>query len=264
MFRTRNFFGVKRVEENAVGIWLLHGNTVHGVQVKDPATHDVPTLYFKRSSGAGLVLTNYPRPVQSAQAQGLRVGIVGLGAGTLAGYGRPGDYFRFYEIDPQVVDLSRAPSPVFTFVKDSPAKIDIVLGDARLSMADEASRGELQKFDVLVLDAFSSDSVPVHLLTKEAMALYLRHLSGPNAVMAFHLTNRSLDLRPVVVGLSIAYNLSMTEVDDSFSRWVLVSPNPQMLGISGVRDHARPVQIGHTIPLWTDEYSNLFEVLATK
>jgi len=262
VFRARNFFGVKRVEEDGSAFWLLHGKIVHGVQLKDPERRDQPTLYYKRSSGVGLLLMNYPRPAQTG-AQGLRVGLVGLGAGALAAYGRAEDYFRFYEIDPQVVALSRAQKPAFTFVKDSPAKIDVIVGDARLSLADEESRGQDQKFDVLVLDAFSGDAIPVHLLTREAMGLYLRHLSGANGVIAFHLTNRSLDLTPVIVGLSHAYNLTVTEVDDSFSKWMLVSANPRMLSLPGLEEHTRPVQTDHTIPLWTDEYSNLFEVLAT-
>ena len=262
VFRSRNFFGVKRVEEDATAYWLLHGKIVHGVQLKDADHRDQPTLYYKRSSGVGLLLTNYPRPAQTG-SEGLRVGLVGLGAGTLAAYGTAGDYFRFYEIDPQVVELSRAQKPAFTFMKDSPAKIDVIIGDARLSLADEAARGQYQKFDVLVLDAFSSDAIPVHLLTREAMALYLRHLSGPRAVMAFHLTNRSLDLSPVIVGLSNAYHLTVTEVDDSFSRWLLVSANPRMLSLPGLAEHTQPVETNGSIPLWTDEYSNLFEVLAT-
>ena len=261
VFLTRNFFGVKRVEEDSAAFWLLHGKIVHGVQLKDPESREQPTLYYRRSSGVGLLLANYPRPAQT-DSGGLRVGIVGLGAGTLAAYGQAGDYFRFYEIDPQVVDLSLAQKPAFTFVKDSPAKIDIITGDARLSLADEASRGQFQKFDVLVLDAFSSDSIPVHLLTREAMGLYLRHLSGPNAVMAFHLTNRSLDLSSVVVGLSHAYTLNATEVDNSYSTWVLVSANPRMLSLPGLQEHTRPIPISDTIPQWTDEYSNVFEVLA--
>jgi hypothetical protein len=262
VFRTRNFFGVKRVGEDPDGFWLLHGNTVHGVQLKDPELRDQPTLYFKRLSGVGLLLMNYPRPAQTG-SQGLRVGVVGLGVGTLASYGSAGDYFRFYEIDPQVVNLSQGQTPAFTFVKDSPAKIDITVGDARLSLAEEATRGEFQKFDILVVDAFSSDAIPVHLLTREAMGLYLRHLSGPNAVMAFHLSNRSLDLRSVVVGITMPYNLFVTEVDDSYSKWVLVSANPQMLSLPGLREHTQRVHIGHAIPLWTDEYSNLFQVLST-
>jgi uncharacterized membrane protein YdcZ (DUF606 family) len=266
VFRARNFFGVKTVKEDAIGFWLVHGNTIHGVQLKDPAVHDEPTLYFKRLSGAGLLLDHYPRSGEvTGRPRNLRVGIVGLGAGTLACYGHAGDYFRFYEIDPQVVAFSVSRPPVFTFVKDSPATIDIVMGDARLSLEEEAAQGHLQKFDALILDAFSSDSVPVHLLTREAMALYLQHLSGPDAVMAFHLTNRSLDLRPVVAGLSREYKLATTEVlQPSSSDWILVSANPQMLSLPAIQEHSRPAQLKKTVPLWTDEYSNLFQVLATR
>lgn len=263
-FRARNFFGVKTIKEDSIALWLLHGNTLHGAQLKDSALRDEPTQYYKRLSGVGLLLDHYPRPMDPAgRPRALRVGVVGLGAGTLASYGHAGDYFRFYEIDPQVAAFSVSSSPVFTFLKDSPATVDIVMGDARLCLAEEAVQGHLQKFDVLVLDAFSSDSVPVHLLTEEAMALYLRHLSGPDAVMAFHLSNRSLDLRPVVAGLSREYNLATTEVvQPSFSEWILVSANPQMLLLPAIQEHSRPIKVNKTIPLWTDEYSNLFQVLA--
>jgi uncharacterized membrane protein YdcZ (DUF606 family) len=260
--RARNFFGVKSVNEDGMATWLVHGNTLHGFQLKDPARRDEPTQYYNRLSGVGLLLENYPRPLNPAgQPRGLRVGVVGLGTGTLAAYGRAGDYFRFYEIDPQVADFSLSSSPVFTFLKDSRASVDVVMGDARLSLADEALHGQLQKFDVLVLDAFSSDSVPVHLLTKEAMALYLRHLSGPDGIIAFHLTNRSLDLRPVVAGLGREYNLAVGQVQEPFSRWVLVSANPQMFSLPGLREYARPLPVSKTVPLWTDEYSNLFQLL---
>jgi uncharacterized membrane protein YdcZ (DUF606 family) len=263
--RARNFFGVKTVNANNIALWLLHGNTIHGVQLKDPAVHDEPTLYYKRLGGAGLLLDHYPRTEDATgRPRNLRIGIVGLGAGTLASYGHSGDYFRFYEIDPQVVVLSASHPPVFTFLQDSPATIDIVLGDARLSLAQEAAQGHLQKFDVLVLDAFSSDSVPVHLLTREAMALYLKHLSGPDAVIAFHLSNRSLDLRPVVAALSSEYKLSTTEVSQSFSHWILISSNPQMLSLPAIRERSRPVELSKTVSLWTDEYSNLFQALATR
>ena len=265
LFRARNFFGVKTIKEDSIGLWLIHGNTVHGVQIKDAALRDEPTLYYKRLSGVALVLDNYPRVDQAnGRPRGLRVGVVGLGAGTLAAYGRSGDYFRFYEIDPQVVDFSLSQSPKFTFLKDSPAVVEVTLGDARLSLAEEAAQGQLQKFDVLVLDAFSSDSVPVHLLTKEAMALYLRHLSGPDGIIAFHLTNRTLDLRPVVAGLSREYNLAAGQVQQPSSRWLLVSANPQMFSLPGLREYARPLPVSKTIPLWTDEYSNLFQILRNR
>jgi uncharacterized membrane protein YdcZ (DUF606 family) len=265
VLRERNFFGVKTIKEDATGTWLLHGTTVHGVQAKDAALHDEPTLYYQHLSGVGLVLDNYPRIDQATgHPRALRVGVVGLGVGTLAAYGQSGDYFRLYEIDPQVVDFSRGRSPHFTFLKDSHAVVDVILGDARLSLAEEAVQGQLQKFDVLVLDAFSSDSVPVHLLTKEAMALYLRHLSGPNGIIAFHASNRTLDLRPVVAGLSREYNLAAAQVQQPLSRWLLVSANPQMFSLPGLREYARPLQVSKTIPLWTDEYSNLFQVLADR
>ena len=265
VFRGRNFFGVKTVRQDQLGNWLINGRTRHGVQVRDPALHDEPTLYYKRLSGIGLILDHYPVSIdENGKRRALRVGVVGLGAGTLAAYGHAGDYFRFYEIDPQVVGLSLGPKPWFSFLQDSPATVDIVLGDARLSLEKEAATGQLQKFDVLVLDAFSSDSVPVHLLTKEAMALYSRHLSGPNSVIAFHLTNRALDLRPVAYGLSREYRMNAVEVEQpGFSVWVLASANPQMINVPGLKERSKPVTIHHAVPLWTDEYSNLFDVLVS-
>ncbi len=180
----------------------------------------------------------------------------------MAAYGHPGDYFRFYEIDPQVVRLSLGQKPWFSFLRDSPATIDVVLGDARLSLEKEAATGQLQKFDVVVLDAFSSDSIPVHLLTKEAMALYIRHLGGSDSVIAFHLSNRALDLRPVAYGLSREYRMTSVEVEQpGFSVWVLASANPNMMNLPELKERSKPVTILHAVPLWTDEYSNLFSVL---
>ena len=263
VFRVRNFFGVKTGLQDRFGNWLLHGQIRHGVQLKDAVMHDEPTLYYKRQSGVGLILEHYPGfAEEGGKRRALRVGVVGLGAGTLAAYGHPGDYFRFYEIDPQVIELSLGQQPWFSFLQDSPATIDIVLGDARLSLEKEAAAGQLQKFDVLVLDAFSSDSIPVHLLTKEAMGLYTRHLSGVNAVVAFHLTNRALDLRPVAYGLSREYQMTSIEVEQSgFSDWVLASANPKMMNSPALKERSKPVTIREAVPLWTDEYSNLFDVV---
>ncbi len=130
---------------------------------------NIPLTYYRTESGIGLLLTNYPRK----NSDTLRVGVIGMGAGTLATYGQRGDYYRFYEIDPSVVYLSAGPSPYFYFVHDSRAKIDAALGDARLSLEKEARDKDFQHFDVLVVDAFSSDSIPVHLLTDEALEVYL-------------------------------------------------------------------------------------------
>jgi spermidine synthase len=129
------------------------------------------------------------RALSALPARSLRVGLVGLGAGTLAAYGQAGDYLRFYEINPDVLQLANSP---FTYLANCRGQVDVVLGDARVSLEREAAAGDFQRFDVLVLDAFSSDSVPVHLLTKEAAQLYLRHLRGPGSVIAFHITNRIL------------------------------------------------------------------------
>ena len=262
-FRARNFFGVKTGLEDQFGNWLMHGRTRHGMQLRDPAVHDEPTLYYKRLSGVGLIVDQYPRAIdEGGKRRALRVGVIGLGAGTMAAYGHPGDYFRFYEIDPQVVGLSLGEKPWFSFVRDSAATIEVVLGDARLSLEKEAATGQLQKFDVIVLDAFSSDSIPVHLLTKEAMALYIRHLSGPNSVIAFHLSNRALDLRPVAYGLTREYGMASVEVEQpGFSDWVVASANPNMMNLPELQKRSKPVTIRQAVPLWTDEYSNLFNVV---
>src|SRR6266852_363344 len=262
-FRARNFFGVKTGIQDQSGNWLTHGRIRHGVQLKDPAMHDEPTLYYKRLSGVGLILDHYPVLLdRSGKRRGLRVGIVGLGAGTLAAYGHAGDYFRFYEIDPQVVELSLGQKPWFSFLQDSRATIDIVMGDARISLENEAERGQFQKFDVMVLDAFSSDSIPVHLLTKEAMALYIQHLSGPDSIIAFHLSNRALDLRPVAYGLIGEYRMTSVEVHQpGFSVWVLASANPEMMNLPELKERGKPVTVSHAVALWTDEYSNLFNVI---
>jgi hypothetical protein len=262
-FRARNFFGVKTVLQDEYGNWLMHGRTRHGVQLKDVAVRDEPTLYYKRLSGVGLILDHYPRVLDvSGKSQPLRVGVVGLGAGTVAAYGHAGDYFRFYEIDPQVVELSTTQKPWFSFLQDSRAAIDIALGDARLSLEKEATTGQLQKFDVLVLDAFSSDSIPVHLLTKEAMQLYIRHLRGPDSVIAFHLSNHALDLRPIADGLSREYGMASVEVvQPGYSTWVLASANSNMVNLPELKERSKPVTVSHAAPMWTDEYSNLYNVL---
>jgi spermidine synthase len=136
-----------------------------------------------------------------------------------------------------------------------------VLGDARLSLESEAALGQLQKFDVVVLDAFNSDSIPVHLLTKEAMALYIRHLSGPDSVIAFHLSSRALDLRPVADGLSREYRMTCVEIEEPFSDWVLASANTDMMNTPELKKRSTPVTVRHAVPLWTDEYSNLWDVV---
>jgi spermidine synthase len=196
----------------------------------------------------------------------LRVGVVGLGVGTLAAYGRAGDYYRFYEINPDVYKLSSGSMPTFTFLADSPAKTDVQLGDARRLLEAEANRGEWQNFDVLVLDAFNSDSIPVHLLTQEAVELYLKHLNNPDGVLAVHISNRSLDLAPVLAGIAKRFQLKSAVVDYrqsiyQASLWVLLSRNRAILQLPLLKEHALYGPPSTHEELWTDDYSNLLRLI---
>src|SRR5207248_1725344 len=186
----RNFYGALQVSDTGRGEMavrsLYNGRTLHGIQFLSPARGRLATAYFGPDSGAGLVLS---RPMGAR-----RVGIVGLGVGTLAVYGRRGDDFRFFEINPAVIEVA---SQYFHFLRDSEAKTDVVTGDGRLALAQEAARS----FDVIIVDAFSDDSIPVHLLTKEAFQIYFQRLQG-GGVLAIHVTNRYLELDSVVRALA--------------------------------------------------------------
>jgi hypothetical protein len=257
LYQERNFYGIKSVVNEKEHIALLSGSTLHGRQFKMAAVRDVPLTYYRNESGIGLLLTNYPR----GNSGNLRVGVVGMGAGTLAAYGRRGDYYRFYEIDPAMVDLSAGNPFYFSFVRDSKAKIDAVLGDARVSLEKELSEGQSQHFDVLVLDAFSSDSIPVHLLTNEAMNVYLAHLRDSHSVVAAHVTNRFVDLAPVVVAVANSHQLASIQVRNMGSTWILLSADPEMLRLPGLAEKSTPVPLTRGPVLWTDDYSNLFQVI---
>lgn len=253
----RNFFGPKTIAQDPDEMELIHGDTEHGMQYIHPEARRTPTLYYARDSGIGLLLDHYQRP----PGRPLRVGIIGMGVGTLAAYGKSGDYFRFYEIDPAIPELSRGADPLFTFVEDSPAHIEVILGDARIKMQEEVARGESQNFDVLVVDAFSGDSIPVHLLTREAMELYLRELREPKSVVAVHITNRFLNLSPVVANLASYYHLASTQVTTTTSSWVLLSRDEELLRQPDLIASAKPVEASRRVRLWTDQYSSVFDVL---
>ncbi|MFP4056721.1 MAG: spermidine synthase [Candidatus Brocadiia bacterium] len=263
---TRSFYGALRVvaeyEMGFLGVprpqvyTLRHGRIDHGSQFVDPGRRLEPTSYYVETSGVGLTLLNYPRE------SGLRVGVVGLGVGTLAAYGREGDVFRFYEINPDVARLARSR---FTFLADSPARCEVVLGDARLSLEREAA----QDYDILVLDAFTGDAIPVHLLTREAFAVYLEHVK-PRGVIAVHISNRYLDLRPVVQAIAEHYELVSATIDDdpeegraeaSSSTWVLLSRDERFLRSQPIRSRAETPEHPPEPILWTDRYSNLFRIL---
>lgn len=258
IFTSRSFFGALRVREQTYDNGqtyrrLQHGTTLHGLQYLDEKKARLATTYYTTSSGVGQALG-----AMSMLGRPARVGVVGLGVGTLAAYGRPGDVFTFFEIDPQVVALSTAPTPLFTYLRRSEAEVHVVGGDARLSLERAAPYG----FDVLAVDAFSSDSVPVHLLTREAFALYGRHLRSPQSVLAVHVSNRYLDLEGIVqaggaaAGFTTVEAVNDIENDDSErSTWMLLARDPAALAPFGSprgADQTRP---------WTDASSNLLQAL---
>ena len=265
----RNFYGIIRVKEldasdpELRAYHMIHGITQHGFQFEAADKRDLPTSYYVESSGIGLAILNYPD-----YKQGMRVGVLGLGAGTLATYGQPGDAYRFYEINPEVVCLAEGQGGYFSFLADSKANVTVVLGDARLSLENELAAGERQNFDILVLDTFSSDSIPVHLVTKEAFALYLAHLQ-PEGVLAVNITNQHLDLRPVIWQLADYYHLSRVLIETPGdgvrgfrSIWMLLARGPALLENSAIARASTPLSGYKTsIRLWTDDYSNLFQIL---
>jgi hypothetical protein len=257
---TRNFYGVLYVDEVLAedprrhAFALRHGRILHGLQLT--ADRRWPTTYYGRTSGIGLLLEDL-RPRGT-----LRVGAVGLGVGTLAAYARQGDCLRFYEINPAVERLARQH---FTYLADCPVQVAVVLGDARLSLERESP----QRFDVLVLDAFSGDAIPLHLLTREAFEIYLRHLA-PDGVLALHITNRHVDLNPVVAAQASAADCHQIRIRSSAdnargitaSVWLLLSRDPEALATPRLKLAADPpVASPFSVPPWHDDSTNLLEVL---
>ena len=257
----RNFYGTLRVKEigpkdDPTVRRLMHGVIMHGEQYLEPKARREPTSYYGPDSGIGLAIRHY-------ENRGLRLGVIGLGTGTLAAYGKPGDSFRFYELDPQVLTVAQRD---FYYLGDSSAKIESALGDARLNLEREPA----QRFDILVIDAFSSDSIPVHLVTNEAMAVYLRHMQ-PNGIVAFHVTNRYLDLPPVVKMIADAHGIAATlishdpdEKDERYSRtdWVLITRDQAFLRSDAVtRAASLEIKIPRGLSLWTDDFNNLLRIL---
>ncbi|MBN1625787.1 MAG: NADH-quinone oxidoreductase subunit A [Deltaproteobacteria bacterium] len=265
--RFRSFFGVVSVYKEGYNLILKHGKTIHGWQIQDGIYDPTPTCYYATNTGIGIFLRNHYKQKMSGPESDLRVGIVGPGTGTLAAYGRSQDYYRFYEIDHKIASISQGPHAMFTFLQLSAAKTEVVLGDGRLLLEREAKRGDFGRFDILVLDAFSSDSIPTHLLTREAMEVYLSHLRGTDSVIAFHITNRLLDPSPVLLGLSREFGMDILIVDNSKgnisleSRWVFLSRDTEALSLPQWERFAlRPFERAQSI-LWTDNYSNLFQIV---
>jgi SAM-dependent methyltransferase len=270
---TRNFYGALAVysvdAKNTEGHYymLRHGQIVHGEQFTAADKRYQPTTYYGTESGIGLVMRFHPRRLsREAQDQTLSVGAIGLGVGTIAAYGRWGDYFRFYEINPAVTRIANSADGVFSYLRDSRARIEVIAGDARLSMEREVAGGASNSFDVLVVDAFSGDAIPVHLLTLEAVEIYLRLLK-PDGVLAIHITNRYLDLQPVVSEIARRFNLRAGMVRGVAgplvkpSEWILLARSGSVLEQPDIAAKLKPLDSPHKVRAWTDDYSNLFQIL---
>jgi len=255
----RNFYGGLRVQQHRDWLkqpyrTLYHGRIEHGAQFLNPPKNLVATTYYGADSGVAKALDYFSGAPK-------RVGVIGLGVGTLAAYGQASDYFRFYEINPLVASIARN---WFSYLGDTPAKVDIAMGDARLSLAAEPAT----QFDVLAVDAFSGDAIPVHLLTQEAFAVYLGHLK-PGGILAIHTSNTYLNLNPVVQLLAdnAGYPARLiTNSDDlrkliDASDWVLVTRNDRFLSELDATTLQEPIEVPPRLRLWTDDYNNLFEIV---
>lgn len=260
---SRNFYGVLSVVSVQPDNYLVlrDGRTVQGFQYRDAERARLATGYYGPGSGANIIIRSWPQ-------HPMRVGLVGMGAGTLAALAQHGDVFRFYEINRDVYQLSAGAHPYFTYLRDSEGQIEVVPGDARISLEREADRGELQKFDVLVLDAFSSDAIPMHLLTREAFRIYEKHLRGPSSVIAVHISNQTLDLKPVLAGIGSEFGFYGARVYPllpagpfSQSDWVLLSRDPASLSGDEVAKHSEPFPAGIRPLIWTDDYFDVLHVI---
>lgn len=260
--RIRGFHGALTVSERNTehasrhARLLRHGATTHGSQYREASLRGRPTGYYAQTAGPGCVF----RALRPGEAR--RIGVVGLGTGAIAAYGKKGDVFRFYEIDEGVERLAKA---YFTYLAESAAAVEVVLGDARMTM----EREEPQRYDVLFVDAFSGDAIPTHLLTREAMAVYLRHTKRDGAIV-FHVSNRYLNLAPVAVNLAEASGLHAVLlesygwrdlVDEYPSDWVLVTRNRELLESQPLERAKKPMKGDPRVGIWTDDHTSLFQVM---
>jgi hypothetical protein len=259
---SRNFYGVLKVfEQRKVNpkdhnYLLVHGRITHGLQFVDAERSMWATSYYGEDSGISLAVNALPPGPR-------KIGVIGLGTGTMAVFARTNDAMRIYEINPEVRRLATSR---FSYVDKSPGQVEVVMGDARLSMEAEAP----QQYDMLALDAFSSDAIPVHLLTRESFALYQRHLKT-NGIIVLHISNRYLNLEPVVVNLAREFGYHIAVIDDDNedgdwwtfpSTWVILSRNPAVVELAAIRKAASTVRPPKKpVPLWTDDFASLFQIL---
>jgi spermidine synthase len=277
----RSFFGVLQVIEkrhdNVLEHHLMSGTTLHGVEFMGERARPLPTTYFGRATGIAATFADL------SAKRNARIGIIGLGIGTLSAYGRPGDYFRYYEIDPAVVRIAEAPG-YFSFLAKSLAKVDVVIGDARLEIEREQEVSGSQEFDLLILDAFNSDAIPVHLLTVEAFRLYMNSLAH-DGLLAVHISNRHFNLLPLVARAGFEVGLTAVDLRTSpapgfqslNAHWIVLSSRPQrirdlaellrqrskLMNLSSkhVQIEFPQVEDLEQVALWTDDYSDLLSAL---
>ena len=268
----RNFYGGLRVQAREMELpygtiyRLIHGTTIHGLQYE--ALGAQPTSYFIPSSGIGLALQRV-----NERVEGQRVGVLGLGIGTLAAYGRaqdlgrPADVYRFYEINPQVIRFAEGEGGYFSYLRDTLPQIEVVEGDARLSLEHELARGERQWFDALILDVFSGDAMPLHLLTRESFDVYLAH-TATDGLIAVNISTTHVDLEPVLARLADYFGLYAVVVEDMgegepccASRWTLLARDAAFLRDAAIAARGRPLHEDADVVLWTDDYSNLWQIL---
>ena len=262
--QTRNFYGVLTVFQHDDAQWnthhleLSHGRTVHGMQFTDPERSRWPMVYYDEGSGVGLAMNQLPPGNR-------RIGSIGLGTGTLATYPQTGDYMHIYEINPEVLRIARSR---FTYLANCRGTVEVTLGDARLSLEKEPP----QNFDLLVLDAFNSDAIPVHLLTREAFTIYQRHLKA-DGVIAVHISNKNLNLEPVLANVARNFGYRVTTIDQlppkdkpwvMGSVWVLLSHNEAIMDTPAIRLAGRPTSNQPNVPLWTDDFASLFQILRSE
>jgi hypothetical protein len=260
VLQARNFFGVLTVGRDYAGtneetLWLRNGTSYHGAQLTLPQYRSKPVSYYSSRTGIALALKfseNMPER---------RIGMVGLGVGTIASYAGSGDYLRIYEINPAVVRIAETN---FTYLADTDAEVEVILGDARLSLERESP----QAFDLFVLDAFSSDAIPVHLLTREAFELYLRHLA-PDGVIAVLISSWHFDFEPLLQEMAAEFGLNAVLISNSYSgprdwgaRWMLMTPNERFMMQRPVREAQQNSTSGERkVRMWTDDFSSPFQLL---
>ncbi len=269
----RNFYGVLRIKErgtidkeNPLHRWLVHGSIVHGSQTLNIEQRRSATAYYGPDSGVGIAILEHPKRKQTIRNdQKLNIGIVGMGVGTIAVYAKAGDRIQFYEINPDVLEFSQT---YFTYLKDTPAIWDVSLGDARIMMEHGLQNKVTRQYDLLVIDAFSSDAIPVHLLTIEAFKIYWQLLQK-NGILAVHISNRYFNLEPVVRAAALFTNRRSIHVinksdlpeTEYTSDWVLVTKNKQFLNNPVIKAYTDDKTRKQQPVVWTDQFSNLLSVL---